>query len=149
MKKTAPLPLEDLLGKFFRSQGQGQRFQELKVFQLWNEAVGEEIGKNARPVSVNQGRLVVAVRNSIWLSELGFERQKLKKKLNRVLGKGIIQEISFRIGPIPDSVPDPEESPPDSKPLTPELEQKLQKLLSRIDDPDLKSALKNLLRALQ
>jgi len=148
MKKTAPMPLEKLLEKFFRDQGQERRFKELKVFQVWNQAVGEEIGKNAQPVSVNQGRLVVSVRNSIWLSELGFERQKLKRKLNRVLGKDIIQEISFRIGPIPDSSPAPEKPRPDLKPLSPELEQKLNDLLSSIEDPDLRNQLKNLILAI-
>jgi len=141
MEKTGPKSLEKILEKFFREQGQEQRFKEIKVFQVWDQAVGEEISKNAIPISVNQGRLLVAVRNSIWLNELGFSRQKLKSKLNRALGKNIIKEISFRISELPDQKPN--QIKPEPKEKSPELLKKLEQLLSTIDDQNLKQLLKN------
>jgi len=141
MEKPGPKPLEKILEKFFREQGQEQSFKEIKVFQIWRQAVGEEISKNAIPISVNQGRLLVAVRNSIWLNELGFARQKLKSKLNRALGKNIIKEISFRISELPEQKPI--QLNPEPKEKSPELLKKLEQLLATIDDQNLKQLLKN------
>lgn len=145
MTLSKPESLDRLLEKFFRQHGQEQRFKELKVFDAWNEAVGEQISRNAQPVSVNQGRLVVSVRNSIWLQELGFSRQKLKNKLNRILGKGVIKDISFRIGQIADAESVEKISQAPSKPLSPELEQKINNLLISIEDPELRAELKSLI----
>ncbi len=142
MKRYAPEPLEKVLQRFFRQHGQERKFNELKVFELWNEAVGPEIGKNAQPVSVNNGWLTVKVRNSIWLQELGFERQKLKRKLNRLLGKGTITDITFRIGPIADPQPEPAPNKSPAKPLSKDLERKFESLVQAVDDPQLREQLK-------
>ncbi len=97
-RKGKAVPVGSLVEKFFRGLGQEQRLRESRVFEVWDEAVGADIARNARPVSVKDGLLVVEVRNPVWMTELTFARPKLKSKLNRALGRGAIRDISFRIG---------------------------------------------------
>jgi len=142
-RKKRPAPLEKLLDQFFKDRGQEQKYRELKVFDVWDQVMGEEIKSNAVPVSVNQGRLVVSVRNSVWLTELGFTRQKIKNKLNRNLGRGTIKDISLRIGPVPErgAADTQEEKPPQIK--DPELAKKLDRMLASVGDEDLRKLLKD------
>ncbi len=147
MMPDKPEPIEKLIEKFFREAGEEQRYRESKVFQIWNQVVGEEISQNAQPVMVENGRLVVAVRNSLWLSELGFERHKIKRKLNRRLGKGTIREISFRIGNIPElgSKAEVFTSPQLERFAPSQLKKEIEIKLEKIKDPELRESLKNLL----
>jgi len=147
MNREKPESVEKLLEKFFREVGEEQRFRESKVFQVWKQVVGEEISQNAQPIMVERGRLIVAVRNSLWLSELGFERHKIKRKLNRLLGKGTIREISFRIGNVNEPAPESlcSETAPAQISCKPQVEQEIKSKLEEIKDPELKEILKNLL----
>jgi len=145
MNKT-PQPLSKLIERFFKELGEEQRLREIKVFEVWNKVVGEKISENAKPVQIEKGRLVVVVRNSIWLSELGFERHKLKQRLNRLLGRGTVKEIIFRIGNLP-AKEEAKEALKEPKPkhlLTQEWEEKLK----QIQDPELRDMLKSYLEAL-
>jgi hypothetical protein len=142
--KTAS-PIGDLLERYFREQGQEQRFSELKVFSEWDNVVGEVISANARPVSVNQGHLVVAVRNSMWLTELGFDEKKYRNKLNRLLGKGVIKSISFRLGQLPEREKPAGREP---QPIDPQLAGKIETILASVEDEPLRKLLKDWLTAL-
>jgi len=147
MRKTKTAsPIGDLLERYFREQGQEQKFSELKVFSEWDNVVGEAISANACPVSVNQGHLVVAVRNSMWLTELGFDEKKYRNKLNRLLGKGVIKTISFRIGQIPEREKPAAQA--QSQPLDPQLAKKIDKILASVEDENLQKLLKDWLTAL-
>jgi len=146
--KKRPAPLDKLLDQFFKERGQEQKYRELKVFEVWDQVMGEEIKSNAVPVSVNQGRLQVSVRNSVWLTELGFARQKLKTKLNRNLGRGVIKDISLRIGQVPEhgAADTQEEKPPQIK--DPALDKKIDQMLASVGDEALRKLLKDWLAAM-
>jgi len=146
--KNRPLALDKLLEKFFRERGEEQRFRELGVFDAWEAKMGEEIKRNAHPVSINQGRLVVVVRNSVWLTELGFARQKIKSKLNRELGKGTIKDITFRIGQIPEPLVEKSEAEQNAQTAAARLGERFEQLLASIDDQNLRALLKGWLAAL-
>ena len=146
-RKAKPVSADKLLEKFFRDMGEDQRFRELGVFEVWDELMGEEIRKNAQPVSVNKGRLIVSVRNSMWLNELGFSRPKIKSKLNRELGKGTITDITFRIGSIPEKKAEEAEVKQSRKAPDPKSIEQIKRMVSSIEDERLRELLKNWLAA--
>lgn len=96
--KNPPKKAGDILGKLLRNLGVDSFAKEHKVFAVWDEAVGEPLCKNARPVAVHYGSLIVAVRDSAWIQELQFMKGDLKKRLNKHLGKGVITDIRFKLG---------------------------------------------------
>jgi predicted nucleic acid-binding Zn ribbon protein len=69
-----------------------------KVWQLWDEAVGETIAQNARPEAFKGTLLIVRVNSSAWIHQLQFLKKDLISKLNAALGKPLVEEIKFKIG---------------------------------------------------
>jgi hypothetical protein len=147
-RKPRPVSVDKLLEKFFKDLGQEQKYRELKVFDVWDRVMGEEIKSNAVPVSINQGRLTVAVRNSVWLTELGFTRQKIKNRLNRDLGRGTVKDISFRIGQVPEAVEEKKIQELGPKSPVPALAKEIDRMLGSVQDKKLRQLLKDWLEAM-
>ncbi len=70
------------------------------VWQLWDAAVGETIAQNARPAAFKGNLLIVHVTNSTWVHQLQFLKKDLISTLNTALGKPLIADIKFKIGPL-------------------------------------------------
>lgn len=145
-RKAKPVSADKLLEKFFREMGEDQRFRGLRIFEVWDTLMGEEISKNAQPVSINQGRLVVSVRNSIWMNELQFSKLKIRSKLNRELGKDTITDVTFRIGPILEKKRE-EPAMPSRKALDSKSMERINRMVASIEDEQLRKLLKNWMAA--
>lgn len=70
-----------------------------RVWQLWDEAVGATIAANAQPVAFKRDLLLVHAASSTWIHQLQFLKADIISKLNAALGKPMISEIKFKIGP--------------------------------------------------
>lgn len=88
--------LDDVL-KPYRSKPD---FQLKEVWRLWDAAVGETIAQNARPAAFKGKLLVVHVSSSTWIHQLQFLKNDMITKLNAALGKPLIEELKFKIGPL-------------------------------------------------
>ena len=75
-------------------------FELTAIWRLWDEAVGETIAQNARPAAFKGKLLIVHVISSTWIHQLQFLKNDLMAKINAALGKPLIQEIKFKIGPL-------------------------------------------------
>jgi predicted nucleic acid-binding Zn ribbon protein len=73
-------------------------FELKKVWQLWDETVGQAIADNARPAAFKGRLLIVHVNSSTWIHQLQFLKNDLISKLNEALGKPLVEEIKFKIG---------------------------------------------------
>jgi len=72
----------------------------MKVWRLWDEAVGETIASNARPAAFKGKLLIVHVISATWIHQLQFLKNDLIAKLNDALGKPLVEKIKFKIGPL-------------------------------------------------
>jgi predicted nucleic acid-binding Zn ribbon protein len=72
----------------------------VRIWHLWNEAVGEVIARNARPGAFKGKLLLVNVSSSTWAHQLQFLKIEIIKKVNDALGKELVEEIKFKIGPV-------------------------------------------------
>jgi predicted nucleic acid-binding Zn ribbon protein len=88
--------LDDVL-KPYRSKPD---FELKNVWGLWDEAVGKTIAQNARPAAFKGKLLIVHVGSSSWIHQLQFLKNDMIAKLNTALGKPLIAEIKFKIGPL-------------------------------------------------
>ena len=75
-------------------------FELKEVWRLWDEAVGETIAQNARPAAFKGTLLMVHVSSSAWIHQLQFLKNDMIAKLNAALGKPLIEELKFKIGPL-------------------------------------------------
>jgi hypothetical protein len=72
----------------------------VKVWQVWDEIVGDVIAANARPAAFKGKILLVHVSSSTWIHELQFLKKEMIAKLNDTLGKASIHDLKFKIGPL-------------------------------------------------
>ncbi|MEE4357999.1 MAG: DUF721 domain-containing protein [Desulfococcaceae bacterium] len=75
--------------------------QELtRIWKCWDSAVGPAIAENTRPAAFKGSLLIVHVSASAWVHQLQYLKQELMEKINRVLGKKLVEDIRFKIGDI-------------------------------------------------
>jgi predicted nucleic acid-binding Zn ribbon protein len=72
----------------------------VQVWQVWDKVVGDVIAQNARPAAFKGKILLVHVSSSTWIHQLQFLKEEMMVKLNQDLGKSVIGDIKFKIGPI-------------------------------------------------
>ena len=70
------------------------------VWQLWADAVGDTIAQNTRPAAFKGKLLLVHVTSSVWVHQLQFLKKDIVDKVNQALGKELVEEIKFKVGPI-------------------------------------------------
>jgi predicted nucleic acid-binding Zn ribbon protein len=84
-----------IIDKVMQNLGLSKRYNEQKAILVWEEIVGERIAKRAKALYSRNGTLVVEVENSTWMNELQFLRREIIEKLNKKLGKWVIDDVHF------------------------------------------------------
>jgi len=71
-----------------------------EIWNLWNSIVDSNIADNARPAAIKGRLLLVHVASSAWIHQLQFLKDDIVTRMNMALGKEVIEDIKFRIGPL-------------------------------------------------
>ncbi|MBU0994738.1 MAG: DUF721 domain-containing protein [Proteobacteria bacterium] len=86
--------LEKSLGSYRRKNDMDM----LKIFDMWEDAVGESVSMNAKPAAFKGDLLLVHVSSSAWMHHLYFQKHELIEKINTTLGSDLVRELKFKIG---------------------------------------------------
>ena len=70
----------------------------LRIWQVWDRLVGEDIARNARPAAFKGSLLLVYVTSSVWLHHLQYSKKEIVKRLNDDFGQPLVSDIKFKIG---------------------------------------------------
>ena len=75
----------------------GRRLAEAEALSRWDEAVGSNISKHSRAVSIRKGILLVEVDHPIWKTELHHRKAQILSILNQseFEERRIIRDIFF------------------------------------------------------
>jgi predicted nucleic acid-binding Zn ribbon protein len=91
--------LNDELDEFMKYIGLDAKMQDLQIFRVWNECVGEAIAMHSTPVDIKKNKLFVSVENAVWRFELTMRKNDILEKINGTLAeakvKKTIKEIIF------------------------------------------------------
>ncbi len=71
-----------------------------RIFGLWEYAMGKRIAENTRPAAFKGNLLLVNVVSSPWMQQLQFLKNDIINNINTALGKELVREIRFKIGPV-------------------------------------------------
>ena len=88
--------IDDVL-KTYRRESDGEL---IRVWHVWDRIVGDVISKNAKPAAFKGRILLVYVTSSTWVHQLQFLKEEMIGKLNEGLGKSLIDDLKFKIGPV-------------------------------------------------
>jgi len=72
----------------------------VEVWQIWDDIVGTVIAQNAMPAAFKGRILLVHVSSSAWVHQLQFLKKEMIAKINATVGKTLIEDLKFKIGPL-------------------------------------------------
>ncbi len=119
-----------------------------RVWEVWEAAVGADIARRARPLSLRRGTLVLGVTSSAWMHQLAFLRSEIAARVNAALGERVVRSVRLRAAPQPDAPALPAggaargaPAPPWlGHPLPPETRERIRQEVREIRDPELRAA---------
>ncbi|MEM6961350.1 MAG: DUF721 domain-containing protein [Myxococcota bacterium] len=139
-RKSILRPIGDLLSAIYPSE---EEARTLSVFGWWHRKMPPRIVKNARPIRLRRGILIIHTSTSSWASELEYMRDQILVGLRQHDKRLDLRGIRFRVGPLP-SLTNANDPPlRKSSVTTPlsDLPEELARILARIPDDDLRSAI--------
>lgn len=142
-----PLQLSALIESVFAGKPLQKRLREARVWEVWREAVGDQIASRARPLSFRDGILTVAVSGSAWLQQLSLMKPEIIQNVNEAADEEIVKDIFFKQGKMPAAESEPAPLPRNKTHLSPEQQAKLEKMAEPLDDLELRAALIALIAA--
>ena len=87
--------LDSILKKLMRDIGIDQKIEQSRAIIIWPKIVGKRIAEVSKPEKVVNGILFVRVKSAVWRSELVFMKYKILNKLEKELGKNVVNDIRF------------------------------------------------------
>lgn len=114
---------------------------EHRIKELWQTAVGAAIAQKTEPRRLFGTKLNVTVTSAAWMNELTFHKADILRKLREGLGKGVVEDITFKVGRIeaPRKKASVQKIPP--RELTAREVREIDRISSEVKDPAIREAL--------
>lgn len=93
-----PTPLKEVLGQALKGMGMEMGPEGLLIRLSWEEVVGEQIARHAKPGGLQRGRLFVMVEDSIWLYHLSLLKSQIVASINERLKAPVVKEVYLKLG---------------------------------------------------
>jgi hypothetical protein len=100
-KKNRQLRMQsigEILFAALKRRGMATKLEENAVLKLWSKAVGRQIVLQTQPDCLKNGTLFVKTTAPVWVQQLHFMKDDIRRKLNELAGKETIKDIHFSIG---------------------------------------------------
>ncbi len=102
MKKTPPsktgsVHIRTLIKDVLQQQGIEEKIHAHRAVVYWDSIVGKDISPFTRAVYVKQDKLFVEVNSSVRIHQLQMQETEIRDRINRKLGKTMIQSIRFQL----------------------------------------------------
>jgi predicted nucleic acid-binding Zn ribbon protein len=95
--RTVPRPVSVGLEALARRLGAPTASALGAVFSQWDAAVGSSVAAHARPISLTDGVLTVAVDQPGWATQLRYLTPSLLANLAEVAGPDVVGKIEIRV----------------------------------------------------
>jgi len=99
-RKAKFIHIAEIIGDVLKNYRREADGEILMVWQIWDSIVGDVISQNAKPAAFKGRVLLVHVSSSTWIHQLQFLKKEMIAKLNHALGKTLIDDLKFKIGPL-------------------------------------------------
>jgi hypothetical protein len=88
-----------LLPKMLSASGANPEMTEIAAKIAWTRAAGAGLRPNAVPFRLYQKTLIVSVADAIWQKQMHPLSAELLFRINRLLGRDVVDFIEFRVDP--------------------------------------------------
>ncbi len=141
-----PQGVSALLASVFGGKPAARLLREIAIWQVWDEVVGPQVARRARPTAIRDGVLTVTVASGPWLQQLTFLKGEIITRLNEKTGEDLVREIYLKAGNPQPAKRLPIAKQVHSRPLTAEEEQFIDRQVSLVEDNELRDELATLMR---
>jgi hypothetical protein len=93
------IDLNRLLPKLLNASSANPEMTEIAAKIAWTRAAGAGLRPNAIPFRLYQKTLIVSVADAIWQKQMQTMSAELLGRINRLLGRNVVDFIEFRIDP--------------------------------------------------
>lgn len=136
--RSVPRAIGDILDGAYPGRPEDRPL--LQTFGWWDRTVPQRIAKNARPVALRRGTLVVHTRTTAWAQELSFHEADLLASVSARVPS--IKRVRVQVGPMP---PPPAPPKPPAPKITPmevaRIPGEIARELARVGDDVLRETL--------
>lgn len=101
MGNPNPLRMRDLLQAAGARLGLEGAVETGLLWTRWPEIVGDATAAHAEPTSLKAGVLRVRTDSPTWATEVGYLRDEIKARANRVIGRALVSEVRVWTSPDP------------------------------------------------
>jgi len=97
IRKANPVSLENVLGSVVKEIGLESDILLEKITKNWENIVGKTNAKATKPVTLNDGVLILTVSSPVWMTHTRFYKSSFIEKINNFDNRygGKIHEINF------------------------------------------------------
>lgn len=96
MRGGKPRPLGDIMKELIETLGSSSRFGEAAIVAAWQDVSGPQVRQVTESVWLEDRKLFVKLSSASWRQELHLQRRAWCDRLNREVGKNVVDEIVFR-----------------------------------------------------
>lgn len=145
--QTQLLSIGEVLFSILKKRGMTSKIEERKLQKLWPEAVGSQIASQTQPDSLRNGTLFVKTVSSVWVQQLHFMKDDIRRKINELAGKTSVKDIHFTVGYNPQQSPSGRSSDETQKPVLKERDKKMiAQCTQTLADPELAEIVKRVMK---
>lgn len=101
-RRGRPTPMGSVLERVYPAP---EEWPTIRAFAAWSRGMPARVVRNARPVRLARGVLLVHVTSPVWAQELSFLEKQILERLASTRGAARVSSIRFRVGPLPDILP--------------------------------------------
>ena len=88
--------LSSVIKKIVSNPKISDKLENLKIIEIWNEIMGNNLQKYIIDSKVYNRKLLVKIKSSTLRNELGYKKTELINQINKRFGKKIIDEIILK-----------------------------------------------------
>jgi predicted nucleic acid-binding Zn ribbon protein len=91
--------MRDLLDPVGKKLGLDGAVDAGRLFERWEEIVGQDVAAHVEPTSLRAGTLRVRTDSPAWATEVSYLSADITRRLNAALGKEVVVELKVSSGP--------------------------------------------------
>jgi len=139
-----------LLKQVLGSQGLSDQLSRYQAWLIWDQIVGEQIARRARPLRLRQSVLEVQVDHPVWMQQLQMLKPKILEKINQQLPNAGITDIYLRKSNAPSAAYKPQSQESDQPPKWKSIElsaaekQQIEAEINELDNHELRDEMRRL-----
>ncbi len=95
-----PRQIGDVLAQLIARRGYAREQSSAALQAHWQEAAGQQLAAVTRVGALRRGTLEVLVSNNLLAQELGFQKDEIIARLQKLSPEANINKLRFRIGTI-------------------------------------------------